>query len=167
MIILGIGANLPAPGHAGPRETCEAALRALDATGVRVLARSVWYRTAPVPVSDQPWYVNAVVAVDVGGRSADELMAVLHGVERAFGRVRSVRNAARTLDLDLLDFDGAVSAPGDTVELPHPRLHERAFVLLPLAEVAPDWRHPISGIGVAALIAALPDDQAVERAAED
>lgn len=167
MILVGIGANLAAPGYDGPREACAAALRALDATGVRVLARSSWYESAPVPASDQPWYVNAVAVLDAGGRGPDATMAALHRVERDFGRVRGARNAARTMDLDLLDFDGAVSAPAAAVALPHPRMHERAFVLLPLAEVAPEWRHPVSGAGVAELIAALPADQIARRMAAD
>ena len=167
MILIGIGANLPAPGFASPRDGCEAALRAMAEQGLAVVARSGWYQTAPVPVSDQPWFVNAVAAIDVGGRTPVQVMAILHGVERAFGRLRGVRNAARTLDLDLLDFDGRVAAPSDPVVLPHPRMDARAFVLLPLAEIAPHWRHPVSGRSVAELISALPEGQAIARSESD
>jgi 2-amino-4-hydroxy-6-hydroxymethyldihydropteridine diphosphokinase len=82
------------------------------------------------------------------------LMAALHRIEDRFGRARRVRNAARTLDIDLIDYDGRVM--NGPLILPHPRLTERAFVLLPLADVAPDWRHPVTGRSVAELIASLP-----------
>lgn len=120
------------------------------------MRRSRWWTGPPVPPSDQPWYVNGVAAVQTDVPAA-ELLGLLHRVEAEFGRVRSVPNAARPLDLDLLDYAGRVDPVGPPV-LPHPRLTDRAFVLLPLAEVAPDWRHPASGVPLAALIAALPAD---------
>lgn len=154
MIFIGIGANLPSP--AGPpRATAEAALQALAAAGIAVRRRSRWYESAPVPPSDQPWYVNGVVEVETGLDPA-ALLAVLHRIEAAFGRTRTVANAARPLDLDLLVYDDRVLDGPDGVIVPHPRLHERAFVLLPLAELAPDWRHPRTGQAISTLIAALP-----------
>lgn len=159
MIFLALGANLPS--SAGPPlATLEAALAGLERAGVKIAARSRWYRTAPVPVSDQPWFVNGVVGL---ATSLDPLalLNLLQAIERQFGRERGVRNAARTLDLDLLDYDGLVKEGPDLV-LPHPRMQERAFVLLPLAEVAPGWRHPKLGTPVADLIAALPAIQKVE-----
>lgn len=160
MILIGIGANLPSA--AGPPvQTCEAALAALEARGVPVLNRSSWYETAPVPVSDQPWYINGVAEVSWPGTAAD-LLAVLHAVEARFGRVRGAVNAPRSLDLDLLAFHDRVN-PADPPLLPHPRLHERAFVLLPLQDIAPGWVHPKLGLGVAALIAALPPGQETRR----
>lgn len=161
MIFIGIGANLPSPRFGPPRATCGAALAALDAAGIAVTRCSRWYRSAPVPPSDQPWFVNAVAQVTTAMTPAD-VMAVLLRIEEDFGRRRGVPNAARLLDLDLLDYHGRVSAPGEEPVLPHPRLHERAFVLLPLRDLAPDWRHPASGAAVAALIAGLPPDQAIE-----
>ncbi len=124
---------------------------------------SPWYRTAPVPASDQPWYVNAVAEIETD-MSADALLARLHEIEDAFGRVRTVPNAARLIDLDLLDFHGEIAAggPGRAI-LPHPRMEGRAFVLRPLADLAPDWRHPHTGAPIQALLAALPADQAIER----
>ena len=108
-----------------------------------------------MPPSGQPWFVNGVVEVETDLPPA-ALLAVLHGIEDRFGRTRTVPNAARPLDLDLLDYDGRVSNGEDGVEIPHPRLHVRAFVLLPLAELAPGWRHPRTGQALAELIAALP-----------
>lgn len=156
MILIGLGANLDSPRHGPPAATLEAALAALAAAGVTVAARSRWWRSAPVPVSDQPWFVNGVARLETPLGPAD-LLALLHRVEAEFGRVRSIPNAPRVLDLDLLDYDGLVR--GAAPILPHPRLAERAFVLLPLQDVAPGWRHPVSGLGLEALIAALPSGQ--------
>lgn len=162
-IFIGAGANLAHPTYGSPRQTLEAAFRDLAGRGVQVLRVSPWYRTAPVPVSDQPWYENVVIEVgtDLG---PDKLLATLHEVEHAFGRVRTVANAARVIDLDLLDFCGEI-APGGPgrATLPHPRLAVRAFVLRPLADLAPGWHHPVSGAPIQALLAALPAGQSTER----
>ena len=131
----------------------------LETAGIVVVQRSRWYRSAPVPPSAQPWFVNGVIEVRVSGLEPEDLLTRLHRIEDAFGRRREGRNAARTLDLDLLDVDGHVTRPGDPVILPHPRLHERAFVLLPLAELAPGWRHPVSHTGIDELIRSLPKNQ--------
>jgi 2-amino-4-hydroxy-6-hydroxymethyldihydropteridine diphosphokinase len=162
-IFIGAGANLGHPSHGSPRQTLEAAFRDLDRRGVQVLRVSPWFRTAPVPVSEQPWYQNAVIEVATD-LSADRLLSTLHEVEQAFGRVRTVPNAPRAIDLDLLDFRGGI-APGGPgrATLPHPRLAGRAFVLRPLAELAPHWRHPVTGTPIQALLAALPADQVTER----
>lgn len=161
--LIGLGANLPHERFGGPRQTLEAALTELGRRGVRTVRLSPWYRTAPIPASDQPWFVNAVAEV-ASELSADALLAELHAVEAAFGRARTVPNAARPIDLDLLDFNGEIAAGGPgRATLPHPRLADRAFVLLPLADLWPDWRHPVSGLSVRTLIAALPAGQAAKR----
>jgi 2-amino-4-hydroxy-6-hydroxymethyldihydropteridine diphosphokinase len=154
MILIGVGANLTS--QAGPpRETCEAALAYLGRLGLVIAARSPWYETAPVPASDQPWFVNAVVAAQTALSPAG-LLAALHLTEAAFGRQRSVANAARTLDLDLLAYHDEVRRDGAPT-LPHPRMHERAFVLFPLRDLAPGWRHPVFGETAADLAAKLPN----------
>ncbi len=160
-VLIGLGANLEHPVYGPPKSTLEAALVQLEAMGPRLLRRSRWYRSAPVPASDQPWFVNGVAALQTG-LDPPGILALLHEVEALFGRRRGQRNAARTLDLDLLDYGGRVSAAGESPCLPHPRLGERAFVLLPLREVAADWRHPASGQDLTQLIAALPRDQSAE-----
>lgn len=165
MIFIGIGANLPST-SGSPRETCERAVAALAAAGLRIVARSRWYESAPVPVSDQPWYINGVVAVETDTKPI-ELLEILHRVETTFGRVRRERNEARVLDLDLLAFDGVVAPGPDKPILPHPRLRERAFVLLPLAELAPQWRHPVSGEPIATLIARLDRGQQTRVLGDD
>lgn len=161
MIFVGLGANLPSPTHGRPLDSLKAALLALAAAGVSVKRCSRIYRSAPVPASDQPWYLNAVAEVESDLQPAP-LMARLHEIEADFGRVRSMPNAPRVLDLDLLIYDDRVSDPGDWPCLPHPRLIERAFVLLPLAELAPEWRHPQSGRCLSELIETLPPDQLAE-----
>jgi 2-amino-4-hydroxy-6-hydroxymethyldihydropteridine diphosphokinase len=158
VILVALGANLPHSVHGAPRATLEAALAALERRGIRVLARSRFYETAPVPVSDQPWFVNAVVAVATA-LPPKALLAELHAVEAEFGRIRREVNAPRVLDLDLLAYDGRVVAEGTSgPHLPHPRLHQRGFVLYPLRDVAPGWRHPVLGRTVDELIADLPED---------
>ncbi len=162
-IYIGLGANLPHPRYGAPVETLTAALADLGGRGVDVRRISPWYRSAPVPASDQPWFVNAVAEISTES-AADALLAILHAVEETFGRVRSVANAPRLIDLDLLDFRGGI-APGGPgkATLPHPRMAARAFVLRPLADLVPAWRHPATGTPIAALVAALPADQIVER----
>ena len=161
MILIGIGGNLESALFGPPRDTLSAALEALKAECVRILTHSGWYRTEPVPLADQPWFVNAVVslATELG---AEDLLIVLQATERQFGRVRGEPNAPRTLDLDILDYQGEVMN-GTSLVLPHPRLHERRFVLMPIAEIAPDWRHPILGLTAAQLLARLSSEQQIER----
>ncbi|SJZ35326.1 2-amino-4-hydroxy-6-hydroxymethyldihydropteridinediphosphokinase [Enhydrobacter aerosaccus] len=162
-IYIALGANLPHPSYGPPRQTLEAALGELGRRGVGLVRLSPWYRTAPIPASDQPWFMNAVaeVATDL---PAERLLAEMHAVEADFGRVRSVPNAARLIDLDLIDFKGKTSVGGDgRPVLPHPRLEGRAFVVRPLADLAPHWRHPVTGASIQALVAALPPDQIIER----
>lgn len=160
MIFVAVGSNLSAPDLGGPLEICTRALTRLDSTGITVTAVSRFYETAPVPVSDQPWFVNAVARVTTS-LDAATLLERLHQVEQAFGRVRHRRNEARVLDLDLIDYNGVVSA-GPPI-LPHPRMADRAFVLLPLYDLAPNWVHPSSRLSITDLIAALPSDQAIRR----
>jgi 2-amino-4-hydroxy-6-hydroxymethyldihydropteridine diphosphokinase len=115
-----------------------------------------------VPTSDQPWYVIGVAAVATALEPV-ALLRLLHGVEAEFGRIRGARNEARLLDLDLLAYGDRRREGPEPPLLPHPRLADRAFVLLPLAEVAPDWRHPVSQETVRQLIARLPAGQKIRR----
>ena len=161
MILIGIGGNLESAQFGPPRDTLAAALAALKEKRIRILTRSGWYRTEPVPRSDQPWFVNAVVslATELG---AKDLLNALQATERQFGRVREEPNAPRILDLDILDYQGEVMDTTSLV-LPHPRLHERRFVLIPIAEIAPDWRHPILELTAVQLLAQLSSDQRIQR----
>ena len=157
MILIGIGGNLESAQFGPPRDTLAAALAALKEKRITILTRSGWYRTEPVPRSDQPWFVNAVVslATELG---AKDLLNALQATERQFGRVRGEPNAPRILDLDILDYQGKVMDTTSLV-LPHPRLHERRFVLIPIAEIAPDWRHPVTGDSAQKLASFAPIGQ--------
>ena len=152
MILIALGANLDSP--AGPPEdTLKAALGHLARCCITIVKPSGFYRTAAWPNPSDPAFVNAVVAVQTE-LEPSALLAALHDTERAFGRQRSLPNAPRTLDLDLIDYDGRIQ--DGPPQLPHPRMAERAFVLVPMADVAPEWRHPVSGLSVSELIAKLP-----------
>ncbi len=132
---------------------------------VHIAARAPWYRSAPVPASDQPWFVNGVARLETE-LEPQALLAALHAVESALGRERRVRNEARAIDLDLLDYAGRID-PGPAPVLPHPRLEGRAFVLAPLADLAPDWRHPVSGARAADLLARVDPAQHAEQIPAD
>lgn len=159
MILVALGANLPGP-WGGPKEGLRAALEQFSNYGLRVEAVSPFYQTAAVTPYAQPDFVNAVARISVA-YSPNELLAQLHRIEAAFGRVRTQRWAERTLDLDLLDFDSVVQPDtgSNHLVLPHPRLALRAFVLVPLADVAPSWRHPISGQNAAEMLKSLPESE--------
>ena len=154
MIVIGLGANL------GDRKrTMEAGIHAIAALpGVAVVARSSVWRTAPVGGPPQPDFYNAALAVR-SFSPPEELMRDLLGIEMRFGRVRSERNGPRVIDLDLLWQEGApvrIRRPGmPEVDLPHPRLRERAFALAPLLEVVPDAADPVSGKPTATILAEL------------
>ncbi|WP_345936821.1 2-amino-4-hydroxy-6-hydroxymethyldihydropteridine diphosphokinase [Tistrella bauzanensis] len=180
---IAVGANLADAYGRTPADACKAAVARMAALGLEIVGVSRWYETAPVPDLGGPWYVNGVVHVTTA-LDPVQVLDLLHRIEAEFGRVRRRRWEARPLDLDLLDQDGVVRAPavaptpivvGAAVvddgrapdpELPHPRLAARGFVLLPLADVAPDWRHPVTGESVASLIAALPPGQMVRPIGE-
>jgi 2-amino-4-hydroxy-6-hydroxymethyldihydropteridine diphosphokinase len=161
VILIGIGSNLAYAPANSPRATAEAAVADLLGIGVRVLVRSGWYLSEPVPVSDQPWFVNGVALV-ASDLAPEALLDRLLRLETRFDRTRSTPNAARTLDLDLLDYD-SLQCELPTLILPHPRLHQRRFVLEPLREIVPDWRHPRLGLSVAELIDRLPSGQPAHR----
>lgn len=161
LILIGLGANLESPRWGTPRETLSAALAALEGEGAAILARSSWYRSAPVPISDQPWFTNAVASV-AAALDARDLLELMQIVEQRFGRVRGARNAARVLDLDLLDYLGTQNQSPD-LTLPHPRLHQRRFVLEPLAEIAPEWVHPTLKSTARQLLTRLDAKQPVEK----
>ena len=160
-IIVGIGANLASPEHGAPGDACIAAVQALAEAGLTVIQQSPWYESAPVPVSSQDWYINGVISVKTT-LGPEDLLALLHRIEDEFGRTRGERNAARVLDLDLIAYGDLVRQGGQAPELPHPRMHDRAFVLLPMADIVTDWVHPVSGATLSDLIAAIPPDQTIE-----
>lgn len=173
--LVALGANLGAEGLA-PVQMIVRALTALSAAGLPVRAVSRFFRTPAFPAGSGPDFVNACAAVDPGGRDPEAVLAVLHGIEADLGRVRLTRWGARVIDLDLLAMGDAIlpdpateaewrdlppetqaQVAPDRLILPHPRLSERGFVLIPLADIAPLWRHPATGQSVGAMAKALPE----------
>ena len=179
--LIAVGANLPRPG-VSLAETVTSAIAAVaqKAEGYQKVSRL--YRTPCFPVGAGPDYVNAAFSLRYSG-AADDLILMLHEIERDYNRERTKRWGNRTLDLDLIAFGNRVSpdeatfrfwhglkpeqqtirAP-DSLILPHPRMQDRAFVLVPLADVAPDWQHPVLGLTVLQMLSTLPenDKKAIE-----
>ncbi len=149
MILIGLGSNVKGP-WGSPASTIRAALKRLDSGPTRLVRTSRLLRSKPMGPVNQPDYINAV-AVIATDMAPEALLRHLHDIELDADRRRTVRWGPRTLDLDLLDFNGQVQPGEDTsrghlksLELPHPGIPDRDFVLLPIRDVAPQWRHPVS-----------------------
>lgn len=146
MILLALGSNLPGP-WGSPREALHRALAEMPAHNIRVRKVSPLHETAPFGVTGQPGFVNAVALVETA-LAPETLMRALHMIERKAGRVRRKRWGPRTLDLDLIDYHGLVRKAARTalrpLAIPHPGVSQRTFVLEPLVEIAPRWRHPVT-----------------------
>ena len=150
-IYIAFGANL-----SNPKVTFKAAVSSLETRGVSLVKMSgLWQSPAWPPGSDQPDYINACAEVSFDGE-ARALLDILHAVEAEFGRERKVLNAARPLDLDLLDFGQQVIDDESGMIVPHPRMLTRGFVLFPLAEIAPDWSDPVEHLFINDHLARLP-----------
>jgi len=158
-----------------PKNTLLHVNRAVSCDSVKVLAESRFFSSPAFPEGSGPDYVNAAITIATT-LSADALLTHLHRIEADFERVRDKRWGARTVDLDLLDFGGQIAPDEATAKrwidlplsqqmtqapeqllLPHSRIQDRAFVLIPLADIAPDWVHPISGMSLQDLLSALPE----------
>ncbi len=183
LVLVALGANLPSP-FGPPERSVRLAFDRIEAAFGGVTGKSLLYRTPCFPTGSGPDYVNAAFSLKLPARGAPaphEVLKTLHEIEADFRRERAVRWGARTLDLDLLAVGSVVlpdaatqatwrnltadaqarAVPG-TLILPHPRMQDRAFVLVPLADVAPDWRHPLTHVTVRQMCDALP---AADRAA--
>ena len=176
---IALGSNL-ASATGTSLEICTQALGLFESSEMRIIKQSQWYSAPAFPKGSGPDYVNAVVEITTA-LAANAVLAALHNIEDTLGRTRPHRWASRVVDLDLLAFDQQIrpdragfnhwytlplsaqmqAAPKELI-LPHPRLQERAFVLVPLAEIAPEWRHPVLNKSATALLSALPADRAAE-----
>ena len=145
LILVGLGANLANKSTVSPLATCQAALTKLREHGVHEHGSSGWYVSAPVPQSDQNWYINKVSIIQTH-LNPEKLLETLLAVEQCFGRVRSERWGQRPLDLDLLAFKRIIckNSGKNHLNLPHPRMLKRRFVVDPLVEIAPQWSHPLT-----------------------
>lgn len=151
-IYLGLGSNM------GNREAhCRQALEYLDREGLRVTRVSSIYETKPWGVEDQPWFINMAAEVETT-RSPDEVLGALKKIEAAMGRQQTVRYGPRIIDLDIL-FYGDCVIEEEGLQVPHPMLHSRDFVLTPLVEIAPDMLHPVLKKTVKRLCEELPHDK--------
>jgi 2-amino-4-hydroxy-6-hydroxymethyldihydropteridine diphosphokinase len=139
-------------------------MQRLEAAGVRILRRSSVYETEPQDRSDQPWFLNMVIEVETDLPPL-ELLAQTQKIEKEIGRQRGLSKGPRTLDIDILLYESSVLATKE-LEIPHPRLAQRRFVLEPLAELAPDLRHPVTNIPIRELLA-LTLGQIVRKLASD
>ena len=163
MVLIGIGANLARPQGDSLLDTVRWAAIQLDGLlSLHLRSLSRWYKTEPLPPSDQPFYVNGVAHLAAPAGSVEpepaQLLIQLQAIEARAGRVRGERNAARTLDLDIIAMGegGQATRTSPDPVLPHPRAHTRAFVLVPLLEVAPAWVHPAFRLTAQQLLATLP-----------
>lgn len=152
IVYLSMGSNL------GERaDNCRRAVVALDGVAGDVLAVSPLYRTSPVDFKDQAWFVNGVVKLQ-SAMAPLRLLRVIKGIEKSFGRTNGgVRFGPRVLDLDIIFFGDAVINTGDLV-IPHPRMHQRGFVLQPLCDINPDILHPVLNQTAKCLLGSLDDD---------
>jgi 2-amino-4-hydroxy-6-hydroxymethyldihydropteridine diphosphokinase len=152
---IGIGSNL-----GDSPENCRAALRAMKADSRnRTVKISPFYRTEPVGKKDQDWFINAVAAIETSLGPGD-LLRFLQHIERRMGRERKEQWGPRIIDLDILFYGNQVIRNED-LEIPHPRIHERRFVLAPLNDIAPDLQHPLLEKTMAELLSALPQGEKV------
>lgn len=160
-IYLGLGANLPSV-YGSPLEAIGKSWAFLENSGIKILKKSSVWLSEPVPKSDQDWYHNAVIEVSFSGNALELIDKLLDIEAEHFGRIRTVPNAPRTLDLDIVDFNGEIIS-SEMLDIPHKRLHERAFVLYPLQEVAPNWTHPVSGKSIETLISELSNEYEIRK----
>ncbi len=154
MILIALGSNMPTKSGCSPAQIFQAALAAMRTNEIVPYLVSRYFSTPAWPDPSEPAFLNAVSAIHTR-HSPKNLLTIFHKIENEFGRTRGARNASRTLDLDILDYNGRIAA--GPPELPHPRMTERAFVMLPLSEVAPTWRHPVTNVSLSEIITALPE----------
>ena len=162
-IIVGIGGNLFSKEGLHPVQICQEAIKLLKPMSIIVEKQSSWYRSDPIPKSDQPKFFNSVLVASTILNELDVLNS-LHVIEKKFGRIRKNINEARIIDLDLIDYSSKIYDSKEII-LPHPRAHLRRFVMQPLYEIEKNWIHPILKTSVAEILNQL-DQQELELFSE-
>ena len=157
---ISLGSNLKRDNKLSLKENLEIILLTFPENNIFVKKISNWYESEPIPLSSQPWFINSVVKVSTN-KAPEELLYKLHEIENLFGRKRSILNASRTIDLDLIDFQGLIK--NDSLILPHPRMHLRLFVLLPLQDIEPNWVHPVLKLSIKELQIKYIFDQKIRK----
>lgn len=164
MIVIAYGANLDSK-YGDPIKTFDIVKGKMADHDIKIISQSSLYDTSPVGTDgDQPSYTNAVLTIETD-KEKSKLLDDLLAIEADIGRIRTVQNAPRPVDLDMIDYNGVVQNGDPSLILPHPRMHMRKFVLVPLAEIVPHWVHPASGETILNLIAKTPTDQTIEKIA--
>ena len=160
MIYIGIGSNLTGLKQETPLYNCQKAIIYLKKE-VKVKKISSWYQSQPIPISNQPWYVNGIAEIETK-KNPIHLLNFLIKIEKIFGRIRKKKNEPRIIDLDIVDYKNQIVSFNKKLKIPHPRMHQRAFVLLPLRELNPFWVHPESKIKISTLIKELDKNQEIQ-----
>ncbi len=157
---IALGANLKRNQDLSLQENIQTALKYFPDHGISIIKISNFYRSEPYPKLNQPWYVNSVAKITTK-ETSENLIKNLHKIENTFGRKRNKQNESRTLDLDIIDYNGIIKT--DNPILPHPRMHIRKFVLLPLRDVEPECVHPNFNTKINDLILQCKDNQKIYK----
>lgn len=160
MILVGIGSNLCSKKYGKPVDNCKKAIDVLKKEMI-IESLSPWYQSEPLPVSNQPWYINGVLIVKTS-LNPNNLLKTLLKIENSFGRTRKKKNEPRVIDLDLLTYNDLV-IDSKLLVIPHVRMHLRRFVLDPLIDIAPEWVHPTLKIKATELRKKIKDQQNIKK----
>ena len=140
--IIAVGSNINSPEGFYPIENCNKAINELSKFNIKIIQKSSWYLSEPIPKSSQPKYYNSVFLCN-SNHNVNKVLKIIHIVEQKFGRVRVFKNMPRCIDLDIISFNGDIKK-SLLLTIPHPRMHLRNFVLLPLFEIEKTWKYPNS-----------------------
>ena len=139
--IIAVGSNINSPEGFEPIKNCNKAINELSRFNINIIQKSSWYVSEPLPKSSQPKFYNSVLLCNAN-HSANKVLKIIQTIEQKFGRVRVFKNMPRCIDLDIISFNGNVKN-SLLLKIPHPRMHLRKFVLLPLFEIDSHWIHPL------------------------
>ena len=138
---IAVGSNIDSPEGLSHIKNCNKAISELSNFSIKVIKKSSWYLSDPIPKSLQPKFYNSVLLCNAN-HNASKILKILQTIEKKYGRVRIFKNMQRCIDLDIISFNGNIKN-SSLLTIPHPRMHKRKFVLLPIEEINPKWIHPI------------------------